>query len=234
MRRTHRTILVALLALAVPAAARAQAPDVDLDAPDRPAEEKARDAYSKPLQMMAWIGIEPGDVAVDFHAGSGYNTWVLSKWLGPEGKVYSEGAGRRGEALEERLESGDLADATNVVHVESTSEVPTDAADLFLTVRNYHDLDLGSIPAFLDEVRRVLVPGGLFVVADARALEGRPEDAHRIADAVIVEEVTGAGFELVESSEMLANPDDDHQGPHWESREALDQSLIKFRAPMGE
>lgn len=235
MRRIHGTLLVLLLGFAaIPATARAQAPEVDLDAPDRPVEEKARDAHSKPLETMAWIGIEPGDVAVDFHAGGGYNTWVLSKWVGPEGRVYTEASGRRAEAIVERLASGDLSGAENVTHVESLSEVPDGAADLVLTVRNYHDVEPEEIPAFLAEVRRVLAPGGLFVVSDARAAEGRDEEAHRIADAVIVEEVTGAGFELVESSELLANPEDDHEGADWENRETIDQSLIKFRAPAGE
>lgn len=231
MKTIHRTLpflLVALLAL--PVAGMAQRPAVELDAPDRPAEEKARDEFSRPLEMLEWVGLEPGAAVVDFHAGSGYNTWILSRWVGPEGVVFTEMSGRRAEALLDRLESGDLADAGNVVYVDAISKLPTDSLDLFLTVRNYHDLAPGQIPAFLAEVDRALVPGGLFVVVDARATEGRDEEGHRIADDVIVSEVTAAGFELVESSEMLANPDDDHEGADWETRDRVDQSLLKFRA----
>lgn len=234
MKRIRTIVAPALIALlTVPALSLAQRPAVDLDAEDRPAEEKARDAFSKPLEMLEWIGVEPGDVVVDFHAGSGYNTRVLSEWVGSEGVVFTEMSGRRAEALLERLESGDLADDENVVYVDALSKLPTDSLDLFLTVRNYHDIDPGEISSFLAEVDRVLAPEGLFVIVDTRAAEGRDEEAHRIADEVIVSEVTAAGFELVESSELLANPEDDHEGADWENREALDQSLLKFRAPAG-
>ncbi len=231
----HRAVLFVMIALlSLPVVGLAQRAAVDLDAPDRPAEEKARDEFSKPLEMLEWIGLEPGAAVVDFHAGSGYNTWILSQWVGSDGVVFTEMSGRRAEALLERLESGDLADAGNVIHVDAISKLPTDSLDLFLTVRNYHDLSPDEIPAFLAEVDRVLVPGGLFVVVDARAPEGRDEEGHRIADEVIVSEVTGAGFELVDSSEMLTSAGDDLEGADWETREQVDQSLLKFRAPAGE
>lgn len=207
---------------------------VDLDAPDRAAADRERDAHSHPIEMFRWVGVEPGDVVVDYHAGGGYNTWILSEWVGPEGVVFTEMSGPRGEALVERLGSGDLADADNVVHVTALEQVPEDSVDMVLTVRNYHDLEPAEVPGFLADVQRILVPGGTFVVVDARAEEGRDEEAHRIADLVIIEEITDAGFELVESSELLANPEDDHAGPDWENRTALDQSLIKFRAPGGD
>lgn len=221
--------LAGITALAAPATGQ----DVDLDDPTRPAEEKARDAHSKPLEMLAWLEVGEGDVVLDFHAGGGYNTWVLSKWVGPAGVVFTEASGRRAEGLVARLETGDLADAGNVVHVEALSEVADDTLDLFLTVRNYHDVDVERIPEFLGEVKRTLKPGGTFAVVDARAAEGRDEEAHRIADAVIVAEATAAGFEHVASSELLANAEDDHQGADWETRDQVDQSLLRFRAPAG-
>ncbi|MBA3584034.1 MAG: hypothetical protein H0W36_05815 [Gemmatimonadetes bacterium] len=66
---------------------------------------------------------------------------------------------------------------------------------------------------------------------DARAAEGRDEEAHRIADDVIIVEVTAAGFELVDSSELFANPDDDHVGGKFDQRDSLDRSLLKFQKP---
>ncbi|HET6341781.1 MAG TPA: hypothetical protein VFG78_06305, partial [Gemmatimonadota bacterium] len=148
--------------------------------------------------------------------------------------VFAESPERYAEDLKIRLESGDLANAGNVIFVDQVSALPTDSLDLFFTSRNYHDVPAEGIPEFLAEVDRALVPGGTFIVIDARAAEGRDTEAHRIADQVVIDEATAAGFELVEQSEMLANPEDDHVGPKWDQREQLDQSLLKFRAPAGE
>lgn len=235
--RTFSSLLAAVAFLAVPLAAQ-EAPGgrdapVDLNDPARTAEDRDRDPHSKPIEVFQWIGLERGDVVVDFHAGSGYNTWVMSKWVGPEGVVYTEMPDRMSEGLRTRLESGDLAGAENVIFVDRIEALPTDSLDLFFTSRNYHDVPAEEIPVFLSEVRRTLKPGGLFVVIDARAEEGRDTEAHRIADQVILDEVTAAGFELVDQSEMLANPEDDQVGPKWDQRETVDQSLLKFRAPAG-
>ncbi|MGH7551218.1 MAG: methyltransferase domain-containing protein [Gemmatimonadota bacterium] len=233
--RTFSTLLSAIALLASPVTAQetpgGQGAPVDLNDPARSAEDQARDPYSKPIEVFQWIGLEAGDVVVDFHAGSGYNTWIMSKWVGPEGVVFTEMPEGMSEDIKTRLESGDLAGAGNVIYVENVEALPTDSLDLFFTSRNYHDVDVEAIPDFLTEVRRALAPDGLFVVIDARAAEGRDTEAHRIADQVVIDEVTAAGFELVDQSELLANPDDDHVGPKWDQREQLDQSLIKFRAP---
>lgn len=237
-RRILSALFLGISTVAMPATAQ-EAPGgqnvaVDLADPARPAEDRARDEFSKPIEVFEWVGVEPGDVVVDFHAGGGYNTWILSKWVGPEGVVFAESPEQYAEDLKIRLESGDLAGAGNVVFVDQVSALPTDSLDLFFTARNYHDIPAERIPELLAEVDRALVPGGTFVVIDARAAEGRDTEAHRIADQVVIDEVTAAGFELVDQSELLTNPEDDHVGPKWDQREQLDQSLIKFRAPAAD
>ncbi|HEY7530542.1 MAG TPA: SAM-dependent methyltransferase [Gemmatimonadota bacterium] len=228
-------IAVALvLAAALAGPLRAQAA-VDLTAVGRPAEEVARDATSKPLEVYAFLEIEPGDAVADLIAGGGYNTAILTHVVGPEGVVFSQN-GRR-NAIAERVASGDLKGRANVVVFQDLTELPADSLDVALTVRNYHDLAAGEIPAWLANVRRALKPGGILGVIDVRTKPGaqaRPEDLHRISEDLVVKEVTGAGFELVERSNLLANPNDTYESAEFENREGTDRMLLKFRKPAAE
>src|SRR5579885_378399 len=58
--------------------------------PERPADDKALDAGRKPEQMLAFFGIKPGMRVADLFAGGGYTTELLSRAVGPSGKVYSQ------------------------------------------------------------------------------------------------------------------------------------------------
>jgi predicted methyltransferase len=55
----------------------------------RPAADKMHDANRKPAESIAFAGVKPGDKVVDFLAGSGYFTRILSKVVGSQGHVYA-------------------------------------------------------------------------------------------------------------------------------------------------
>lgn len=227
---TARVLLWSLVLALLPlATAEAQNVSVDLDPAGRPAAEKERDASSKPLEVLEWIGLEEGAVVLDIQAGGGYHTWIFSDVVGPEGKVYSQSA-YRPDSLQARIARGATPEA-NVEFLSQISEVPDATLDLAFTDRNYHDFDPDRIGEILGAIKDNLKPGGLFVVIDVEAKEGRDTEAHRIASDVIIEEVTAAGFELVDQSDLFANPADDHEGPKWDQRDSLDRSLLKFQKP---
>jgi predicted methyltransferase len=225
-----RAIVCSLVFALIPlATAGGQEIAVNLDAAGRPAAEKARDGTSMPLEVLDWIGLQEGAVVLDIQAGRGYHTWIFSDAVGPEGMVYSQ-SNFRPESLQARIASGATPEA-NVEFVSEISEVPDGTLDLAFTDRNYHDFKLEGIGETLATIKGKLKPGGLFIVIDAEAAEGRDTESHRIASDVIIEEVTAAGFELVDQSDLLANPEDDHVGPKWDQRDSLDRSLIKFQKP---
>src|SRR5947208_7301712 len=57
---------------------------------DRTAADRTNDQRRKPEQMLAFIGIRPGIVALDLSAGGGYTTELLARAIGPLGKVYGQ------------------------------------------------------------------------------------------------------------------------------------------------
>ena len=61
-----------------------------LSSPDRTAADRTNDLRRKPEQMLAFIGIRPGIVALDLSAAGGYTTELLARSIGPTGKVYGQ------------------------------------------------------------------------------------------------------------------------------------------------
>ena len=94
---SHRILnavaLAALTLSAYPQAASAQTiPNYVSTAVDdmhRPQPDKMRDVNRKPAESIAFAGVKPGDKVVDFLAGGGYFTRILSKVVGPQGHVYA-------------------------------------------------------------------------------------------------------------------------------------------------
>ena len=58
--------------------------------PDRSAVDRTNDLRRKPEQMLGFIGIRPGIVALDLSAAGGYTTELLARAIGPSGTVYGQ------------------------------------------------------------------------------------------------------------------------------------------------
>jgi predicted methyltransferase len=58
--------------------------------PDRSAADRTNDLRRKPEQMLGFIGIRPGMVALDISAAGGYTTELLARAVGPGGQVYGQ------------------------------------------------------------------------------------------------------------------------------------------------
>ncbi len=65
-----------------------------LASPDRTAADRTNDVRRKPDQMLVFIGLRPGMVALDLSAGGGYTTELLARAVGPSGRVYGQSAPR--------------------------------------------------------------------------------------------------------------------------------------------
>lgn len=232
LTRPRKVPTLAVLAGALIVAALAFAQGGVLDDPARPAEERERDAGSKPLQVYAFFGVEPGQTVVDLMPGGGYNTYLLSKIVGPEGRVFA-GPDRRGRVAE-RVQADGLS---NVQVFADIAEVPAGSIDVIVTVRNMHDLELrvADSASLYAAYLQALKPGGVMGVVDARMPgEGVDERTHRINERVIIDHLTAAGFELVDSSDLLANPDDDFgKFEGLCERYEIDRMVLKFRRPTG-
>src|SRR5215212_1084378 len=58
--------------------------------PDRSEADRTNDLRRKPEQMLGFVGIRPGIVALDLSAAGGYTTELLARAIGPSGTVYGQ------------------------------------------------------------------------------------------------------------------------------------------------
>jgi predicted methyltransferase len=58
--------------------------------PDRSEADRTNDLRRKPEQMLGFIGVRPGIVALDLSAAGGYTTELLARAIGPSGKIYGQ------------------------------------------------------------------------------------------------------------------------------------------------
>lgn len=209
----------------------------------RPQADKELDAARKPAEMLAFAEVQAGDKVGELIPGGGYMTRVLSKAVGPTGKVYLFNGPPR-QAGQPQAFQGILDDDANYANAEFvetdfvTLKSP-EPLDLVWTSQNYHDLHNPGrnidINAVNTSVLNALKPGGLYVVLDHQSKAGTDFDAqlHRIDAQRVKNEVTAAGFEFVGESDVLRNPDDPRDKGVFDPsiRRKTDQFILKFRKP---
>ena len=209
--------------------------------PDRSDADRTNDVRRKPAQMLAFIGIVPGMVAVDLSAGGGYTTELIARAVGPTGRVYGQSVNPAAPArLAERAKN---PAAGNIVAVVQKFEDPFPAAvskngvDLVTLMFNYHDLGhMGVDRAQMNKaVFAALKPGGLYIIADH---SGRPGTGisesgtlHRIEEAFLRKEVEAAGFRLVAEGDFLRNPSDPRDKETPDPPMPKDEFVLKFLKP---
>lgn len=210
--------------------------------PARPAEDRARDADRRPAEMMAFAGVEPGFVVVDFLPGGGYFTRILSRVVGPQGKVYAAAppATARGGAPAVQAFAADYGNIELITLERNAFAVP-EPVDVLWTAQNYHDLYLADLKIDVPGANRrffeAVKPGGVFVVVDHVAPAGAPisvaDTLHRIDPAIIRRDLEAAGFVFDGETDVLRNPADPHDVSVFDPsiRGRTDQVVYRFRRP---
>jgi predicted methyltransferase len=213
----------------------------------RPEADTKRDADRKPAEMMAFMGLKPGDKIVDFIPGNAqYFTKLFSDVVGPKGVVYAYVPSEFAQFSKTPLPpsgSRPYPNRPNIVFLVSPANdfSTPEPVDIVWIAQNYHDLkDSFAKPADIALVNKAvfkaLKPGGEYVVLDHVALPNTPGDTeklHRIDPAVVKAEVEAAGFVFVSATEVLRNPSDPHDKNVFDAsiRGHTDQFVYRFRKP---
>lgn len=191
-----------------------------------------RNEYRHPVETLAWFGIQPDMTVVEITpGGSGWYTEILAPYLKDHGTFVAANYNPNSEVEyfktnAKRFADKLAADPDNYGKVKYTLfEPPRDwdlgakeSADLVVTFRNTHNwMRNDSAEPVYAAALEVLKPGGILGVVQHR---GDPEEAQDptaqsgyVRQDLMVEMIEKAGFKLVDSSEINANPKDTKTHP---------------------
>lgn len=247
-----KLLIATLLACAAPLALAAGEPvpaavTAALADPGRPAADVQRDATRHPGEILAFMGVKPGDHVLDFIMGGGYWTRILAKSVGDQGGVIAyqpaEFIGFKADyAAQQDAATAPYANVAASRESLASFAPAAGSLDAIITVQNWHDLHLkASPPGFAGIMAKrmfaALKPGGVLLVVDHVAATdpdfALPQKLHRIDPAAARAEIEGAGFIFDGELSLLRNPDDNHALSVFDPalRGHTDQFIYRFRKP---
>ncbi|HEY9133902.1 MAG TPA: methyltransferase [Dyella sp.] len=190
---------------------------------------RARDVYRHPKQTLEFFGVRPDYTVVEITPGGGWYSEILAPLLMDNGHYVA--------ALQKPAGGGEARQDSNGLHQKFAADPPhygkativefdpkapsfgaPGSADVVLTFRNVHNWTMANTaPAMFKGFFAVLRPGGVLGVVDHRAAPNASLDAVKksgyLPTAYVIKLATDAGFKLVESSEINANPKDTKDYP---------------------
>lgn len=255
MLRTLAFAAVSAIALAACSTTPADAPagtvaataayDLAVHDANRPAEDVAKDAVRKPAETLAFARVMPGQTVAEILPGGGYFTRLLSKAVGPNGKVISivpsTALSFPPQIDPVRAIASNAAYAN--VHVETPEGTLSSSqpVDVYFTAQNYHDIHAyygaEAAAAFNRAVFQSLKPGGTYLVIDHSSVAGAgvtvSKTLHRIEASTVRREIEAAGFVFDGESAVLAQPADPRTANVFDAaiRGKTDQFMLRFKKP---
>ena len=199
------------------------------------AEQSKRDVYRNPKETLEFFGLKPDMTVVEISPGGGWYTSILNPVVKDSGKLYAahfhlfEGAPKYYEnsltGFKQKVASDPLfsgLEITEFHHMKALDVAPAGSADMVLTFRNVHNWYMGDgdqgVESAFKAFHKALKPGGVLGVVDHRLPETLDQEEYKrsgyMKQSYVVAAAEKAGFKLVASSEVNANPKDTAQHPY--------------------
>jgi predicted methyltransferase len=197
----------------------------------RSEKNRARDPYRHPAETLAFFGVEPTQTLIEIWPGGGWYAELLAPALNAHGHYVAvvpkalPDSPARVQRDNDKLRAmfsarPDLYSNAEIREAVDSAPVlgPPESADVVVTFRNAHNWVMaGNEQAFFRAFYAVLKPGGTLGVVDHRAAPDQPpaemKTSGYLPQAYVIALAEGAGFELVASSELNANPKDTKDYP---------------------
>lgn len=199
---------------------------------DRRSEDnKARDDYRHPSEILQFFGVKEDMVVLEIGPGAGWYSEILAPFLAGQGELIVGLPDPEGPSAKYRKGWEDLVKADESVYGSvraivfdppTFKDVPEGTVDMAFSFRNVHGwVSEDVVDDAFEAVYTALKPGGVFGVIDHRADEdsdpAETSPQGYVPQEFVVERAEAAGFKLEEASEINANEKDtkDHPNGVW-------------------
>ena len=173
----------------------------DADAWAQKFEDPARDAWQKPDEVIASLGLKPDAKVADIGSATGYFPVRFAKAV-PQGHVYgADVESTMVDFLNRRAEKEQLANLTSHLAEYADPKIP-EPVDLVMVVNTYHHLEERT--AYFTRLKASLRPGGRLAIIDftPQSKMGPPIEA-KVPPDQVQKELEAAGFTLQATQSFL-------------------------------
>ena len=187
---------------------------------DRTPDYTKRDVYRHPYETLNFFGIKPDMTVVELNPGGGWYTEILANYIHYPGTLIAAQGSYYLEGFEKKMNSNPMYGRVEIVNLNSTLAEPN-SVDAVVTFRNLHNWLGPEMDSIFKNSFIALKSGGNFGVVEHRAKPGTDLEAMKssgyVTESHAIEVALKHGFELVEKSEINANPKDtkDHPKGVW-------------------
>lgn len=194
--------------------------------------DRGRDAHRHPLQTIEFFGIKPTDTVMEIWPGQGWYSTILASYLKTGGghliAANFDTANSNSPLVQQVV---DAYKARFIDHPETFGDVKMvsfgprsgalgapNSVDYVLTFRNIHNwMAQGWTEKAFSDFYNVIKPGGYLALEEHRANDDAPQDPLAedgyVRQDFVIDLALEAGFELVSTSEINANPRDTKNHP---------------------
>jgi len=215
-------LIVACVARAAPASSPSALAEI-IAGPQRTPAFEARDRYRHPLEGLEFFGLKPDMSVVEIWPSGGWWTEILAPYLRAHGRYYAAiQPPFRDTAFHDKLALApqyyDRVIVTEAGPPDRWRIAPPGSVDLVLTFRNVHNwLQAGDEKQMFAAMYRALKPGGVLGLVEHRAASGTTRadwvKSGYVSQDFVIGLARKAGFRLVATSEINANPKDTKNYP---------------------
>ncbi len=167
-------------------------------------EDPNRAEWQKPDEVVAKLGLKPGDAVADLGAGSGYFTMLFAKAVEPHGKVYAvDVLPEMLDYIRQRAQDNHVGNIEIVEALPDDPKLPPASVDMIFICDTLHHIS--HRPTYYPLLAKALRPGGRLVNVDfyKKPLPFGPPLAMKIDKPDMIEEAKSAGFHVVQDLDFL-------------------------------